>query len=267
VGAGFCLRLRGKSGAMNVLVTFAVQAEFSPWRRRRVFRRIASAPHPQYEAGIGENTVRVVLTGMGAENARRAAQLALADRPDLCVSSGLAGGLKPGYRPGEILAARRVSDIKGHHMSESPLELLAAADECGAKVVDLFLTSNRVLRESQEKKWMGQFADAVEMESDAVLAVAAERGVPAVAIRAIGDSCETDLPYEFDRVTDARGRVDLPALLAQILRRPHRLPELLRLGRQCRRAAASLAAFLDVYAGSPALRANLSELESPVAAT
>ncbi len=252
---------------MKVLVTFAAKTEFAPWRRRRRFQRMAFDPHPIYEAGIGENTVRVLLTGMGGENAGRAVQAALSDLPDLCVSSGLAGGLKPDYRPGEILAARHVSDVRGQRLSESPIELLAAAAECGANVVDLFLTSNRVVRESQEKRWMGQFADAVEMESDAVLAEAARCGVPAVAIRAIGDTCEMDLPYEFDRVIDPCGRMHLPVLLAQVARRPHRLPELVRLGRQCRHAAASLARFLDVYVGSPALHANAYALESPVAAT
>ncbi len=252
---------------MKVLVTFAVETEFEPWRRQREFRRIALAPHPIHEAGIGESTVRVLLTGMGGENARRAMQAALAELPDLCISSGLAGALKPGYRPGEILAARHVSDVRGRSLSETPADLLVVAADCGAKVVDLFLTSNRVVRESQEKRWMGQFADAVDMESDVVLAEAAGRGVPGVAIRAIGDTCEMNLPYEFDRVADSCGRIHFSGLLAQVVRRPHRLPALVSLGRQCRRAAASLAQFLDVYAGSPALRMNAYALESPVAAT
>jgi len=252
---------------MKVLVTFAVETEFEPWRRLRNFRRIALAPHPIHEARIGESTVRVLLTGMGGENARRAMQVALADPPDLCISSGLAGALKPGYRPGEILAARHVSDVRGRRLCGTPAELLAVAADCGANVVDLFLTSNRVVRESQEKRWMGQFADAVEMESEAVLTEAARRGVPGVAIRAIGDTCELNLPYEFDRAVDPRGRIQFSGLLAQVVRRPHGLPALVRLGRQCRRAAASLSQFLDIYAGSPALRINVSALESPVAAT
>lgn len=232
---------------MKVLVTFAVDAEFAPWRRLRKFRRATLQPHPMYEAQIGENAVRVVLTGMGWENARRAVQTVLEDLPDVCISSGLAGGLRPGYRPGEILAARHVGEVKGGRVMRSDAELLEAAASCGAQIVDMFLSSRWLVVSADEKRRIGQFGDAVDMESFRVFAAASGRGVPSVAIRAVADPVELDLPLDFSQVINERGQIRSARLLALVAARPSRLSGLIRLGRTSWRAAASLAQLLDRY--------------------
>src|SRR5260370_750145 len=98
------MRRRRTSGSMNILVTFAVDAEFAPWRNRRKFRRLPG-DWPRFEAQFGGARVRAVLTGMGEAHAREAARRMLPDRPDICISTGLAGALRSGYRPGDVLAA------------------------------------------------------------------------------------------------------------------------------------------------------------------
>jgi hypothetical protein len=123
----------------------------------------------------------------------------------------------------------------------------------------MFRTSESLLRTAGEKQALGLEADAVEMESYAVLAEAAQWGVPGVAIRAISDGAGEDLPYDFDRARDPDGRIRLLGVLAEIARRPHRLPALLRLSRQCRHAAAFLTQFLDLLIG--AWQAGISEFE------
>ncbi len=252
---------------MKALVTFAVGTEFAPWRDLRSFRSISVSPHPTYEAFLGDVAVRVVLTGMGTENASRAVRAAVEDPPDVCIATGLAGGLKPAHRSCQLLAARRIGEASGRSEMESSDELLRAAADCGAHVVELFLTSEKVVVASREKLRLGHVADAVDMESYAVLAEATRQGVPGVAIRAISDTCETDLPYDFSRVVDSRGHIRPARLLGEIVRWPQGLLALLRLARDSRRAAESLAQFLDVYVGSLALHMDTYELESPVAAT
>src|ERR1700740_3442700 len=92
---------------MKILVTLAVQAEFAPWQRRRNFMRVAG-DWPVFETMFGSIRVRAVLTGMGRDHALRAAQKFLAEKPEICVSSGLAGALRGGYPTGDIGAARFV---------------------------------------------------------------------------------------------------------------------------------------------------------------
>ena len=255
---------------MKILVTLAVDAEFAPWRRLRSFHRIAVPPgghKAAYEAQIENSVVRVLLTGIGGENARRAMHAALdQDMPDVCISSGLAGGLEPAYRPGEILAARAVGEVKGGRVMNSDSALLRVATEHGARSAELFLTSTRLVRESQEKRGMGQFGDAVEMESFPVLAASCGQGIPSIAIRAIGDAAGDDLPLDFSQALTPEGEVSIPKVLAQLARDPRALPKAARFAQQCRRAAQSLVRFLDVYVGSLPAEINAYALESRVAA-
>jgi len=73
--------------------------------------------------------------------------------------------------------------------------------------------------------------------------------VPAVAVRAISDTVDFDMPYDFERAYDVRGQIHLGGIIAQALRRPSGLPALLALGHDCRLAARQLADFLDAYTG------------------
>src|ERR1700733_10657526 len=95
---------------MKILVTFAVRAEFAPWRRRRNFMRLPGE-WPVFETMFGGVQVRAILTGNGQDHALSPAKWALAYKPDMCISTGLAGSLHEDYRPGDILAAPLVSEV------------------------------------------------------------------------------------------------------------------------------------------------------------
>lgn len=232
---------------MSILVTFAIEQEFAEWRRRRTFRRVTESPAPIYQQRFGGADVRVCLTGIGWENARRAAEIALADLPEICISSGFAGGLEADYRPGQILVARTVGRDDGGRILDGHERLLELAFECGAKIVERFRTVGQVVTSRAEKQRLGASADAVDMESFPLLAAAAERRLPAVAVRAICDPVEMDLPCDFSRVLDERGRVRGRALAAELALRPQRLPSLFRLARYSRKASEQLALFLDRF--------------------
>jgi adenosylhomocysteine nucleosidase len=244
---------------MNVLVTFAVKSEFSAWQRRRKFQRLAGE-WPCFEARCGGVRIRAILTGMGRSHALEAARRTLPERPDICISSGLAGALRSGFIPGDILAARLVSEAGEPVAVASHPELLESAVECGAKQVERFATSRTVVAGAEHKRRLGREAEAVEMESYTILAEAARYGVPAVAIRAISDTVDFDMPYDFESACDERGHIRIAGIVAQLLRRPAKLPALLTLARDCRVASAHLADFLDAYVGM--LDARLIPIES-----
>jgi adenosylhomocysteine nucleosidase len=187
---------------------------------------------------------------MGQTHALEAARRILPDRPDICISTGLAGALRSEYRPGDILVARLVSEVGEPVAVASHPGLLATAVDCGARQVERFATSRTMASRAEEKLQLGREAEAVEMESYTILAEAARYGVPAVAVRAISDTIDFDMPYNFERVSDARGRIRIGRIVAQVLRHPSGLPALLALARDCRLAARHLADFLDAYAGT-----------------
>jgi adenosylhomocysteine nucleosidase len=232
---------------MKTLVTFAVGTEFAAWRRQRGFRQIARQPFALYAAEIGGNPVRVLLTGIGAEAASRALSWALSSPTDLCIASGFAGALRPCSGIGEVLAARVVRRAGRELAVASDHELMAVAVDAGARRVDRFLTSERLVVSAAEKSELAGDADAVEMESFVIMAEAARHGVRAVAVRAVSDTADSSLPYDFDRVRDDQGKLRFGGLLLELARQPQRVPGLLRLARDCRLAAGRLAVFLDAY--------------------
>src|SRR5271156_2040304 len=86
---------------MKILVTFALENEFAPWRALREFRADKWGDVDVYRAQIGAAEVGVILTGAGPKQAHLETAKALGGDPDsihLCVSSGLAGGAEPGER-------------------------------------------------------------------------------------------------------------------------------------------------------------------------
>ena len=249
---------------MKILVTFAVNAEFAAWRRRNQFHLVKRQPFPLYAGAVGRSSVRVLLTGMGNESAAEAIHWALSAATDICISSGFAGALRPDLRAADLLAAHVVCRAGWELAVASDRQLFSAACELGARPVDRFITAQNVVTTVENKSALSADADAVEMESYLILEEAARRGVRAVSVRAVSDSASTAVPFDFDAMRDARGGLRRTSLLLELLRRPHKLGALLRLGRDCRAASRQLADFLDGYV--QILDAGLQRPESAMAA-
>jgi adenosylhomocysteine nucleosidase len=164
---------------------------------------------------------------------------------DVCISSGLAGGLREEHRPGDVLAAKEVHATNWNKVIPSDVTLLEVASACGAKVADAFYSVDRVLVRSSEKSELGAKADAVEMESGDIMLEAVAFGAKVIAIRGISDAVEEDLPLDFNRVTSETGEVSVTKILAQAAAHPGSIPALIRFGRQSRNAAEKLAIVLD----------------------
>jgi adenosylhomocysteine nucleosidase len=232
---------------MRVLVTFAVEAEFAPWRKLRDLQEIRVGDITLYQGQIGRAQVDFVTTGMGFENARRIADLAMERPYEFCITSGFGGALSDKHSVGDVLVAEAVQQLGKSKTLECSRNLVHAARADGAKQVKLFLTSDHVVRTSEEKQQLAPFAGAVEMESYGVLMVAKARKLPAVAIRVISDSLERDIPARIDTMVDENGRVKIGGVLRYVAYHPLQLPALIRLGRDSRTAAEALAHFLEAF--------------------
>jgi adenosylhomocysteine nucleosidase len=125
---------------------------------------------------------------------------------------------------------------------------------CGAldpklKIGDIVrevISIDRVASTSAEKRELraSTNAAAVDMESAALAAKAAEWGVPFHTIRAISDRAEEDMPLDFNSFRDTEGRFSRSRIALAAMARPFtRVPALLRLDRNCRIAAESLGAY------------------------
>ena len=233
---------------MNVVVTFAVRSELAPWLRLRVLRPVKAEGLECYETTIAGAEVLAVVTGMGAASAAEAIRHVLNTRlPDAVVASGLAGALKPEYGVGDVLAARCVRSVRGGQQVSSSDPLLRLAVECGAKAVDSLVSVDAIVRTAADKARLGGFADAVDMESLAILTETRRAGIAAVAVRSVADTAQCDIPCDFSKMLDEGGRMRLWRVALEPLRAPHHLPALIRFALASHRAACRLAGFLDGY--------------------
>jgi hypothetical protein len=73
--------------------------------------------------------------------------------------------------------------------------------------------------------------------------------VPAVSVRAISDTVDENLPFDFGRAIRPDGRISYGPLLLQVAVHPLRLPAMISFGKKSEKAAHNLADFLDRYIG------------------
>ncbi len=153
------------------------------------------------------------------------------------VSFGLAGGLDPALRPGDLVIADRVL------VGGDSFVAATAWPGCGGAAGSV-LASDTVVAEAAEKRrlWQATGAVAVDMESGAVARAAEAAGVPFCVVRAICDPAWRSLPPAALVALDAAGGVGLWRVLGSVLRRPGQVGALLALGRDAAAARRSLGA-------------------------
>ena len=255
---------------MRIVVTFAMASEFAPWRRVRGFQRKTLGSAEVFVSSVAGAEVTAVITGIGRERAGNAVATVLrnaATQVHACISSGLAGALRPEWRIGDVVVARKViGNLRNlaKTIGDRPCapELVVAAEALGAKTVSGFLTLDHAVSKAGEKRELSARADAVEMESFDIMTTAHDYRIPAIAIRGISDAADEDLPLDMNRIF-VEGRVSTPRVLGEVARHPGSIPGLVRLGQNSKKAAETLATFLDSYvkrlAMSPSAPAELRE--------
>jgi len=197
----------------------------------------------------------VVQTGIGPDRAREAAAAAPPAR--LFVSCGCAGALVDWLRAGDLVAADGVIplDAMGRPDPRLPAAgrpVAAWAAGRGFRVHVGSIASSGALLSGGASKAVGAAtgALAVEMESGAIAAEAAARGVPFVGLRVILDEAGQRIPVGLDVVDETTGELRAARALAGLAPRPWLWAATIRLARQRRRAERRLVAFLAALLGA-----------------
>jgi len=260
---------------MRVLVTFAVDAEFAPWRKLRAFRHIDYDGLQLWCTDAGTVQITVLVTGIGTESSAQAMGLMMqmADENkhfDVCVSSGLAGALDEALMPGDIIAPQSLIAENKH--SEAPSEQLKVHPELrkqavamGAIAADCLLTSHQVMAKASAKRACSSKAQSVDMESFEIVKEAQAWGAQSVVVRAISDSAKEDLPINFNLTLSKKQQVSVSKIVWELAKNPVALPAVLRFAAQSRKAAEKLARFLDAYVQTMASEGQGSRSREAVA--
>lgn len=204
---------------------------------------------------------RLACAGADSERARACATRLLREGADALVSFGIAGGLDPALKPGDLLLPAAVREPDGRETAMDGVwrsrveQLLAAAGQ--APRAGLHLGSAEVIAGAGDKgeRFRDSGASAVDMESHAVAAVARQAQVPMLVLRAVADPAERCLPRLVMGAIGPDGEPRNGLIAARLCLQPWRLPDLLRLRDDTRQALRVLAR--AVQAVGPALFGRL----------
>jgi uridine phosphorylase len=218
---------------VETLVCFALNEEAAPFRKM-----VEEIPE-----------VSILITGIGRKNAETSLREFLAGGasvpasrlvsslapPDLVLTCGFAGGLNPDLKLGEVIF--ELSTLN----SQLSTRFLAS----GAKPVKFFCADRIATTVAEKKKLRDEIgADAVEMESAAIHAVCAERGIPCATVRVISDTACEDLPLDFNALSKLDKSLNYGKLFSAIAKSPGKIGALMELQKKTRFAAEQLAGVL-----------------------
>jgi adenosylhomocysteine nucleosidase len=197
---------------------------------------------------FGDRSVVLAESGPGRQRAAKATQEMIdAYRPRLVVSAGFAGGLDARLRRHDLVVATSVANPDGGQLSFEPATVLPWLGQIENLHLGRLLTVDRVIRLREEKLQLGREHDAlaVDMETFAVAEVCRARAVDFLALRAISDAAEDELPPDIGKLLAQKsfaGRVG--AALGSVFRRPASVKDLFNLHQAALVSSGRLAGFL-----------------------
>lgn len=163
------------------------------------------------------------------------------------ISFGLAGGLDPACRPGDLIIPTQVMDHAAretaqHFRCDPPLVALLGGQTGGQ-----ILAGTEIAATPKDKLrlFSTTACAAIDLESGAVARVAAEHSLPFAVLRAICDPAARTLPRAALIPLRPDGGINLPRILASLARHPGQLPGLIAVGRDAARARAALVRRVD----------------------
>ncbi len=235
--------------AATVWEVRAVRAGLPPGREKRL------QGHRVFIGTAGAREYWLVQTGVGPVNAARtAAWLLQYVQVELAVSTGFACALVPA-EVGGILAGWRVSSRGGEQAGGDVCDVPGGERDLCEEALrrhvpgirfGRFLSVDRIAWRATDKQAYARASGAIalDMESAAIAIECRRTGVPFLAVRAVSDLLDEDLPVDFNLFLTPGGWAKG---VATMLTTPSSVRGLLRLRRQSRLAAGRLTDCVRAY--------------------
>jgi adenosylhomocysteine nucleosidase len=195
------------------------------------------------EAKIARRAGLSAVVGGGDHRRTIAVVEEAASAAECLVSFGIAGALKPGLKPGDIILSTEVVDDDRRWLSSEALRprISSLVDEIGAIEGPVLGAQIAVSTKADKRRaWQETGAIAVDLESVVVARASAALGIPFVVLRAIADPATRELPPAALVPLGEDGKPLIGQVLASVLRRPRQLPNLLTVAREARQALQAL---------------------------
>lgn len=188
--------------------------------------------------------VHLQLSGMGVVAARQAAGSLINAGAEALVSWGCAGALQSDLAAGELFLPATVVNAQDQPYATDSMWRASLIKALGHPDTNTTLyTSETPLSSVQAKAHCHQatHAQAVDMESAGIAAVAQAHGMPFLVVRAIADTAQCGVPHAAMQSLSNSGDFLPWSLFKSLSKSPGQLGALINLGRGFRMAQASLA--------------------------
>lgn len=183
---------------------------------------------------LSEN-ILVAYSGAGFKNAQKASQDLLEQGAERLISWGCAAALAPNLKPGDLVIANQLIDADLH-----PIDIQSTWLQHTVNILKQYTVvfsgklaeSRSIVANSSDKAMIHQQSQAIalDMESIAIAKVAAKADRPFMAIRAVADPANMNLPAAITYAMNNKGVVILSKLLCFLLTHPLEIPGLIKLG-------------------------------------
>ncbi len=196
----------------------------------------------------------LALASTGDGHAAAAAGLAeLVESRELVavLAVGVAGGLSPALAVGDVVVGERVVEGGGGASELSApawpgrRPALAGLARIGTAVSVQEILCTAAEKEGLWRRLGAPEAAVVDLESLSWARLASDRGLPWMVLRSVSDAASEDLPLDFNRFRDSRGRMRRRAVALHAAVHPAVIPALGRLRGQLRECAGRLAAVAE----------------------
>jgi adenosylhomocysteine nucleosidase len=222
--------MTSSTASRRVGVLAPMRHELRPLMRPLALRRTGAGPDALYTGGVGRVEVVATITRMGTRAAAQAAERVLdSGKLDHMLVVGIAGGIGPSLKVGDLMVPERVLDLSTG-AEHRPARLGAAAPRGTLATADGLIVDPVFFAGLEQRGVI-----AIDMETSAVAAVCEQRGCPWSVFRAISDRAgDPAIDAAVFGLATPDGGPDLAAIARFVLTRPWRLPRLAKLGRDMR---------------------------------
>ncbi len=223
-------------------------------------RSVAGNSFPVFPGEFQTHDILAVQTGMGMRNAESALECVIGEfNPGLVLSVGFGGAIYPGARLGDLVWATSVSLLSG--------ETLQTVDIPGARRLAGRLSDKIEVRMGQVvtlDDWMKKsdvrriFQDRLQhaicdLETYPLARLSLERRLPFIAVRAVTDTEDEEIPEQLLDTANKSGQYSLSRALRIVFSHPGLIPDAFKLWRASGMASRNLYSLVKSLIGLPDL--------------
>lgn len=196
------------------------------------------------QAGLDHSQFTIIASGSSAIRGRQAADKLSEQGCSKLLSFGIAGGLTPKLRVGDVVFSNHVVTALDESYGKRPASRkLEALSMSAAKSLQMSVCGvDDIIFDPTDKARIHQLTRAAiaDMESHGVARAAHEAGIPFFVLRAVSDGVNDHLPTFVANGVNEDGTPNLKPILLALLKNPFRLGALLTLKKNTDTALASL---------------------------